>query len=56
MILVEAYDGEDENAKLICLMTFENQYKFDTFFSNCSFDEELHFEILDYEVMNETLQ
>jgi hypothetical protein len=56
MILVEVYDGEDEDAQFICLMTFENSYKFDAFFGNCSFEEDMYFQIMDYETMSETIQ
>ena len=56
MILVEVFDSEEEDANMVCLMTFENSYKFDTFFGNCSFEDELYFQIMDYETMSETLQ
>ena len=56
MILVEVFDSEEEDANMVCLMTFENSYKFDTFFGNCSFDEEMTFNIVDYETLSETLQ
>lgn len=56
MILVEVYDSEKEDANMVCLMTFENSYKFDAFFGNCSFDEEMSFQIMDYETIAETIQ
>ncbi len=56
MILVEVYDSEDDDAQFICLMTFENSYKFDAFFGNCSFEEDMYFQIMDYETMMETIQ
>jgi hypothetical protein len=56
MILVEVFDSDDEDAQFICLMTFENSYKFDAFFGNCSFDNEMSFQVMDYETITETLQ
>lgn len=56
MILVEVFDSEEEDAQMICLMTFENSYKFDAFFGNCSFEEDMTFNIVDYETLSETLQ
>ena len=46
MILVEVYDSEDDDAQFICLMTFENSYKFDAFFGNCSFEDDMYFQII----------
>lgn len=56
MILVEVFDSEEEDAEMVCLMTFENSYKFDAFFGNCTFDKDMYFQIMDYETMQETLQ
>jgi hypothetical protein len=56
MILVEVYESDADDAPFVCLMTFENSYKFDAFFGNCSFDNDMSFQVMDYETTSETIQ
>jgi hypothetical protein len=53
MILIFVYDHQD---KFVCTMNFKDEYKFNEFVSNASFDTPVNFEVIDCEDEGETLQ
>jgi hypothetical protein len=53
MILVFAYDHND---MFVCTMNFKDEYTFNEFLSNVSFDNPLGFEVIDLDEKVDTLQ